>query len=330
MTMKAKLLICLSALLGLAAVDAVRKDVGMPRAKFAIRVLNEQDDPMPNASVAVVFMDPITRQGTPQEGLTDENGIYNAEGSTDGAMGGMITKEGYYRSGWPKVNFMKIENGHWLPWGEVYTTHLRPVGNPVPMYAKRVQVEVPAVGSPCGYDMEKADWIGPYGKGTKSDLIFNVQREYVDRFNFKAECQVAFAQPLDGLVRMSSPAVGRYSSFRWERSAPEAGYAASHTIRFVNRDPRSGQKPELTFDMTKSREQGYFFRVRTIKQNGKIVAANYGKITGDIGIDPRDSKTCTILFTYYLNPTSLDRNMEWDPKHNLLSGLSREETPQEP
>jgi hypothetical protein len=29
----------------------------------------------------------------------------------------------------------------------------------------------------------------------------------------------------------------------------------------------------------------------------EIVSANYGRINGDIGIDPRDTKTCMILFT---------------------------------
>jgi hypothetical protein len=62
----------------------------------------------------------------------------------------------------------------------------------------------------------------------------------------------------------------------------------------------------------------------------EIVSANYGRINGDIGIDPRDTKTCMILFTYFLNPTSLDRNMEWDPKRNSLSGLSWEDSPRQP
>ena len=82
--------------------------------------------------------------------------------------------------------------------------------------------------------------------------------------------------------------------------------------------------------MTKQQERGYFFRVRTAEENGRIISANYGKITGDIGIDPRDAKNCTVTFTYYLNPTSLDRNMECDPKRNLLQGLSWEENPREP
>ena len=87
---------------------------------------------------------------------------------------------------------------------------------------------------------------------------------------------------------------------------------------------------KTTFDSSKDREQGYFFRVRTVEENGRIISANYGKITGDIGIEPRSNKTCLIFFTYYYNPTSLDQNLEWDPRRNLLQGLNREQTPTAP
>lgn len=42
------------------------------------------------------------------------------------------------------------------------------------------------------------------------------------------------------------------------------------------------------------------------------------------------SKTCIISFFYYFNPTSLDRNLEWDMKKNLFSGLSDYEIPVAP
>ena len=115
------------------------------------------------------------------------------------------------------------------------------------------------------------------------------------------------------------------------RLAPETGYEPLHQISFVSREfPTHVDRKKSFEDSSKEFEQGYFFRVRTVEQNGRIIAANYGKITGDIGIDPRDSKTCLIAFTYYFNPTSLDRNIEWDPKRNLLQGLSREEMPTAP
>ena len=36
------------------------------------------------------------------------------------------------------------------------------------------------------------------------------------------------------------------------------------------------------------------------------------------------------VFTYYFNPIPNDRNLEWDTKRNLFSGLTDMETPREP
>ena len=44
--------------------------------------------------------------------------------------------------------------------------------------------------------------------------------------------------------------------------------------------------------------------------SGNIVSAHYGKIYGDF-----------MTFKYYLNPTPKSRNVEFDPKQNLLGGL---------
>lgn len=327
--MKTKLLICLGALLGVAAADAVKNKVEMPRAKLTVKVFEEQGVPMAGAKVTFNFMDPTTRNAIQVEGLTNAEGLFSGEGQTDGAMSGGVTKEGFYRGGFSFKGFSGLENGRWQPWDAVYTTNLRPILNPVPLFAKKVRTQVPVLDQRCGYDLEKGDWVAPHGKGVQPDLTFKVLRDFKDWFNFTVEAELTFAQPRDGLVRMVSSAVGQYSSFRWERSAPEDGYAAPHLIRFVNRDPRTGKIAEKSFDMNKTHE-GYFFRVRTVEENGRLIAANYGRITGDIGISPHDTKTCMIMFTYYLNPTSMDRNMEWDPKRNLLPGLSWEENPREP
>jgi hypothetical protein len=43
---------------------------------------------------------------------------------------------------------------------------------------------------------------------------------------------------------------------------------------------------------------------------GNVKSALYGKIYGDF-----------MQFSYYLNPAPNDRNIEFDPKQNLLGGL---------
>lgn len=299
-----------------------------PKIKVVLHVVDEEGKSVGGASVKFVFGEARNSKAVVNvQGVTDGNGLFTGEGHTDGMFGASVDKEGFYSSGVSTPPLNDIVNG------KAQTVSgrsvLRPKVEPVALYVKRVQTEIPALDQPCGYDLEKGDWIAPYGKGERSDFVFSVHSDFKDRFNFAAEGSLAFSQPLDGLIRMASPDFARNSAFRWVRIAPENGYAASHAIRFKNHDPRTGPEPEITFDLN-DRFRGYFFRVRTVEQNGRIVVANYGKVVGDIGIDPRESKTCQIFFTYYFNPTSLDRNLEWDTKRNLLSGLSLEQTPRDP
>ncbi len=56
-----------------------------------------------------------------------------------------------------------------------------------------------------------------------------------------------------------------------------------------------------------------------LDQQGNVVSAHYGKIYGDF-----------MQFTYYLNPTPNDRNIEYDPKQNLLGGIQSFEQVSQP
>jgi len=46
---------------------------------------------------------------------------------------------------------------------------------------------------------------------------------------------------------------------------------------------------------------------------GKIIEAHYAKIVG-----PLRFTQATLGFTYYFNPTASERNLEFDPRRNLL------------
>ena len=329
MTMKTKILICLGALLGIAA---VKTQFELPLAKVTVRVLDEAQQPVAGANVTLGFKNHLTSEDIFVRGQTDADGQFTGEGGNGPAgLGGEITLDGYYRSGAPIPKFYEIDAlNHWKPWNATYTTTLRSIGKPVALYAKILRkLEIPALGQQCGYDLEKGDWVAPWGKGQTADFIFKATRDYRDWFNFTVEAELKFAQSKDGLLRMSWAEAGKHSVFHWERSAPETGYVNAHLIRFINRDPRSGESSTLTFDPSE-KDKGYFFRVHTMGKDGRIIAANYGKIIGDIGIEARETKTCLVYFTYYLNPTMLDRNLEWDTTKNLIPDLKLEETPREP
>ena len=323
--MKTKIIICLAALLGVAAVDVAKKQFELPKARLTVKVADEQGNPVSGANVNLVFQDPITREGAPINGRTDALGVFSAEGGSNSRVGGNVQKDGYYRAGFPFKDFMEVKDGRWLPWDATYRSILRPIGKPVGLYTRTFRkLEIPAAGQPCGFDLVASDWVSPWGKGTVSDFIIKVdERRYAGWDDFDAAVSITFANPHDGILEAQLPEVGRYSTFKWERLAPEIGYAPTFSARV-------SWKPIEGYLSATSDKQNYFFRIRTVDQNGHIVSGLYGKIANGILIEPRKSKTCSIAFTYYLNPTPNDRNLEWDTTKNLIPGLKPEETPREP
>jgi hypothetical protein len=306
----------------------------LPAARVTVKVLDENQQPITNANVWFSFKDRLTFKDLNIRGLTGANGLFTAEGGCDASgVGCEISKAGYY-IGFPTIPKFHEQDevlNRWKPWNKTYTVILRPISNSVDLYAKKVQTEVPVLGQPCGYDLETGDWVAPYGKGTTKDLIFNIQSKSVkDALNFSAEGELTFTQPLDGLQETSISNIGTNSIFKWERQAPENAYKPMFKLQNTLWGSLK-QKPVRSFKFDSSREwEGYFFRVRSVVQDGKIISAHFGKIRGGIEIDPRDTQTCAIIFTYYYNPTPLDRNLEWNSKHNLFGRLSWEENPREP
>jgi len=326
--MKTKVSVSLIALLTVgAATNMVLNRAELPVAKVTVRVVDENQQAIKNANVWFAFKDRLTWKEQNIRGLTDVNGLFTAEGGCDAAgIGCGITKDGYYSGGAPIPKFQELDKtlNRRKPWNETYTAILRPLGKAVALYAKKAETEIPTINEACGYDLEKGDWVMPYGKGMKKDLIFTIHQEYHGIQNYDLRGEVTFANSLDGLIEVPNPVVP-YSVFKWERQAPENGYQSKFSIQNT-----WAPKEKLTRSF-KSQDvwEGYFFRVRTIEQDGKIVSAHYGKIRGGIAVYAREQKP-QVVFTYYYNPTPNDRNLEWDTKQNLFSGLTDDETPRQP
>jgi hypothetical protein len=67
---------------------------------------------------------------------------------------------------------------------------------------------------------------------------------------------------------------------------------------------------------------GYVFRVRSVtNEMGIVTNAYFGKFSSDIEYGGASAKGSYLKFTYYLNPTPNDRNLEFDPKRNLFTDL---------
>jgi hypothetical protein len=306
---------------------------GYPQAKVTVRVIGEDEQPIPGVTASFVFGGQYDYNHTLLEvkGETDASGLFTAQGYTYGQFGHNLSKDGYYMGSTPIPIFRDAKDGHWQPWGATNTAILRKIEKPVPVYAKKVrgEADIPAVGKPCGYDLEAGDWVAPHGRGKIADFIITLtNRHYESRSVFDVGATITFSNPLDGIQETQLPKEYATSEFKWPRQAPENGYQSSFAARGAQ-FPDGGPKPIRTFNGDGT-GQAYFFRVRTVEQDGKIVSALYGKIDSGIVLDPIGSKFCGIFFTYYLNPTSLDRSMEFDLKRNLFTNLPNLELPRLP
>ena len=239
------------------------------------------------------------------EGLTDANGVFRAshEDTHSMSLGLHLRKAGYYPTDVVYELGPSYDEAKWNP---ALTLPLKKVGRPIPMYAKWLNVGMPAFDKPIRFDLTAGDWVAPYGKGTKTDIIFTAHRDMRGDDDFDFKLTVGFPNKGDGIQPFSPNTFrpGQGSALRSPHEAPDAGYQAEW-IKEQSRRP--GEPAEYGLD----ENLNFFFRVRTIlDEHGKVKSALYGKIYGDF-----------MHFRYYLNPTPNDRNVEFDPKQDLLKGL---------
>ncbi len=304
-----------------------------PTARVSILVTNESGYPLADVAVRAVFCATNDRSVVvPAEGFTDTSGLFNAEGHCDGTIGTRVTKPGYYVAGARVPEFRDAKDGRWLPWDQTVGVVLRRIEKPVPTYAKRTWVQLPQVGLPCGYDLMEGDWVSPWGKGKVSDFIFTIQNAYTNHNNFHVIMSLACSNQHDGIQSAELPREFAASQFKWPRTAPGGGYSAAYETQFGR--PKFGFRILGALDKRLTSEdiqkQKFYFRIRTLERDGKIVSAIYGKLAEGFQLAIESPTMCKIRLSYYLNPAPLDRNMEFDLKQNLLKNIGQFEAPRDP
>ena len=203
--------------------------------------------------------------------------------------------------------------------------HVEGVGNPIPLFVKRVGEILPGHAKdifPEGkdtlqFDMMKGEYLPPVGGGEVADVEFTrMPREDFGEFVGLSGCKgrsyrdsmgVKFLGDGNGLVEMSYPEAARLKI----RTAPETGYRQDYLCW-------DGVSKQLRDETSYDKGRCFCFRIRTRKnEKGEMVEAYYGKIYRDISFCGDYDKepiapVSAVNFLYYLNPTSLDRNLEWN------------------
>jgi hypothetical protein len=288
------------------------------KGKITFRVVDTKGNPVAGAQVGAGFFNQNMRgDGAGVSGKTDSNGLFTATGEPTGDMSYGITKEGYYRtegSYWfYRANDPNtVKDGRWQPWNPTNTVVLKEVRHPVPMFARTLEIEMPAQNIPVGFDLEKGDWVAPYGKGVQPDLLFryantNTGPNYLD---YSRQLEMTFINPNDGIQVLPVDGTSKLESLY---EAPESGYSPGLLLQCNRTLHKIIKETKITAD------QYLVFRVRSATDNhGSITNAKYGKIYGPIQYGVLSGHH--IIFNYYFNPDGT-RNLECDYKSNLFTNL---------
>jgi len=291
-----------------------------------LKIVDESDKPVAgaNAEAGYIIMPPpgaqnwgkFGKQGGKIEGLTDTNGLFTAT-HTDRSpsLGFQVQKAGYYKifSGY-EMGFPEQNGNRNIS----MTLTLRKIGDPIAMYAKRQEMKLQKEDEPMGFDLMAGDWVTPLGKGFHTDMFFTAHRKIISERKYDGALTVTFPNKGDGLV-VAPPEAADGSEFKTSRTAAESGYQPELDLHYSNTN-----QPQSVF--------GYFIRVRTeLNQDGKIQSAYYGKVPGNfMFFAGTKAPKAGMAFTYYLNPTANERNVEFDPKRNLIRDLNPLEEVKEP
>ena len=297
-------------------------------ARITVRVSDESGQPLANTIASVgTFSHHVPGDGFGEDKsanyshLTDDKGLAVFEFvCLTGEVSYRVRNEGYYYDRGGEFAFQTLQNGQWQPWNPTVEVVLKPVLNPIPMYAKRVGLmHLPAEDTPLGYDLMAGDWVPPHGKGTNTDLIFFYQSQVTDpRWGYDLSLSLTFPNAADGIQSVLLPL--RKGSVLRMRTAPESGYTNKLFQRVHRLSKETPNNSSVNDDLN------YYFRVRTVQTNGQIVSALYGKIYGDIELTVNGD----LNFTYYLNPAPNSRNLEFNTKSNLIKRLKSFAQPNDP
>ena len=313
-----------------------------PGIRVTLLALDPDGAPVAGVKVAVGGAPSASDRAYPRQanGETDVDGHFTATiTSGDGLMYAFAFGAKHYRTDLPGLDWQsESENpAKHLKRGKdgipecLVKLVVKPIKKPIPLCAKRVDTIVPALGKPVGYDVEKGDWVAPYGKGERVDLEFTAMSRFDSDDNYDSELRLYLPGDATGILSYElGSGSGQRSALRMPYEAPEVGYNDKWTWRNTcTTAPGIGQFSVMV-DESKP-QRCFFFRVRTVlNPRGDVISAHYGKIHGPVSLRVYADGKTRLEFTYYFNPTASDRNLEYDIKRNLIPGLTWEETPRDP
>lgn len=238
----------------------------------------------------------------------------------------VVDRNGYYPLPYLQVRFTNMTEfapKKWLPYDDVQTITLQRIGRKIPLFVKearpkRKQDLTTASDRKFAYDLVNGDWMPPFGKGEHADIEFQLlpRKDFgvhtglcgIPGQSYRDEIAMRFTGNDNGIISMTPPP----NAVLKIREAPFEGYE-QQSVSW------SGRDKNIQPERSDNKEKCQAFRIRTEKDSeGKIVSAFYGKVYGGFPLTYKvQDHPSGVSFTYYLNLTPNDRNLEWDMEHNL-------------
>lgn len=209
-------------------------------------------------------------EGYDIHGSTDASGKYVVDLKTSYFFAGQVKKKGYYSRGTGDIYYgqelgrqEKVHGSHLTIKRDLI---MRKILNPVPLVYNSQTHRISVVDTKMGFDLEKMDWVKPYGKGEKADFYFEQNGYWKDESGYDATLTISFPNEGDGIFAFNRDVD------EW-RFAPEGGYAPTMTWKTkMDVNESSSEMINELGDLKKN----YFLRVRTTLDNeGKVTKANY-------------------------------------------------------
>lgn len=290
----------------------------IPR-QITLRVVDDSGEPIQGAFAAGYS----SNEGGGGEGITNDQGEITVTARRDFAFWVRSSKDGYYKTmgsiAWPPPDPLEIV--------------LKRKIDPVAMVVGSVpDHNIPQVDAVLKYDVEKADWLPPFGSGQNADVYFRAKEPFFSEpgpyraAQWELIVEMWVENPEDGFIlferpEANSPAIA--SELASPQEAPLTGY--DQKVLSQENTRRDGRQIAQAVDAKRTL---VVFRVRTeLDERGEVVSAHYGKIYEPMSIAPGGNEGTPFLGNiFYFNPTPNNRSLEYN-KENLNSHQSSRRFP---
>lgn len=304
----------------------------------------DSGDPIPGFSMFITYGRLPRGAGCAPESLTfqratNDDGICRTAGDTNSGKVTILTEDKRYYETWVTLWFTNYVESlkRIVPDHQDVTVRVWKVGQQIPLIVRRRgwgdSVDLFGKGNDVlRLDCMLGDYLPPVGTGVVADVEF---RRKVDekmdgdqRLKYHGEMTTTFLGDGNGLIEVEPNPDSRLKI----RSGVDADFEKKH-VSWIKEDFLSAEYGYRQYTTTNSYDGArcYCFRIRTMKdESGIVTNAFYGKIYGDIYFSQaydlsrnRDAWTIFIArpkLLYYLNPTPMDKNLEFDCQHNLCPG----------